>query len=75
MSDKEYYTISGDFNIHITVGMEDKSDIPDMPKMQRILENMFDLALCEFLEEYNLQYEEVHGVVSDGLFKERNYED
>ena len=75
MSDKEYYTISGDFNLNITVGMEDKGDIPDMPKMQRILENRFDLALCEFLEEYGLQYDEVHGIHSDGLFKERDYEE
>lgn len=74
MSDKEYYNISGDFNLNITVGMEDKGDIPDMPKMKRILENRFDLALCEFLEEYGLQYEEVHGIISDGLFKERDYE-
>lgn len=75
MSDKEYYTISGDFNLNITVGMDVYSDIPDMRKMQRILENRFDLALCEFLEEYDLQYEEVHGMLSDGLFKEQNYEE
>lgn len=74
MNDKEYYNISGDFNLNITVGMEDKGDIPDMPKMQRILENKFDLVLCEFLEEYGLQYEEVHGIISDGLFKGRDYE-
>ena len=75
MSDKEYYTISGDFNLNITVGMVDKGDIPDMRKMQRTLENRFDLALCEFLEEHGLQYEEVHGILSDGLFKERDYEE
>ena len=69
MSDKEYYNISGDFNLNITVGMEDKGDIPDMPKMERILEDRFDLVLCEFLEEYGLQHEEVHGIISDGLFK------
>ena len=74
MREKEYYNISGEFNLNITVGMEDKDDIPDMPKMERILLNRFDLVLCEFLEECGLQYEEVHGLMSDGLHKERDYE-
>lgn len=75
MSEKEYYNISGEFDLNITVGMEDKGDIPNMPEMERILLNRFDLVLCEFLEEYGLQYEEVHGIMSDGLHKERDYGD
>lgn len=75
MSEKEYYNISGEFDLNITVGMEDKGDIPNMPEMERILLNRFDLVLCEFLEEYGLQYEEVHGIVSDGLHRERDYGD
>ncbi len=72
--EKEYYEITGDFNLNITVGMEDKSDIPNMREFERLLSEGFDEVLCDLLNKYELQYEEVHGILSDGLFRERVYE-
>lgn len=68
---KEYYEITGDFNLNITVGLEDKSDIPDMHIMKRELEERFDEVVYQYLDKYNIDPEEVHLILCDQLFRER----
>ena len=71
---KEYYNISGDFHLNITVGLEDKGDIPDMRKMKTDLEELFDEVVDNYLDKYSTHSEEFHNVLSEGLYREQNYE-
>lgn len=71
--EKEYYNISGEFCLNITVCLEDKSDIPDMRVMQRLLEEAFDAAVDNYCEKFKIEYEEIHPILCDGLHREREY--
>lgn len=71
---KDYYNISGDFHLNITVGLEDKSDIPDMRKMKTDLEELFDEVVDNYLDKHGTYSEEIHNILSEGLYREKCYE-
>ena len=75
MKDLEYYQISGEFNLNMTAGVNDESDLPDMRKLKDILETRFNEVVENTLLEYTGNtYEEMYTVLSDTLYKERDYE-
>ena len=72
---KEYYNISGDFHLDMTIPVEDKSDMPNMRQMTNELQEIFATALDQYLHEKGLAYEEVHAITADPLFRERDYDE
>lgn len=68
---KKYYEITGDFNLNITVGVENKTELPEMDHMKERLEDLFSHVVDNYLEERNLSCEEVHPILcSNSLYSE-----
>lgn len=67
MSNKEYYNISGDFHLDMTIPVEDESVMPSMRQMTNELQELFATALDQYLHEKGLAYEEVHAITADPL--------